>query len=36
VDTPINQQTEDDPMALKRLNDAIPLGRLADPVKSAA
>jgi len=33
VDTPINKQTEDDPMALKRLNDAIPLGRLADPVE---
>jgi glucose 1-dehydrogenase len=33
VDTPINKQTEDDPMAHKRLNDAIPLGRLADPVE---
>jgi glucose 1-dehydrogenase len=33
VDTPINKQTEDDPMALKKLNDAIPLGRLADPVE---
>jgi glucose 1-dehydrogenase len=31
VDTPINKQTEDDPAALKRLNDAIPLGRLAQP-----
>jgi glucose 1-dehydrogenase len=31
VDTPINKQTEDDPMALEKLNDAIPLGRLAEP-----
>jgi len=31
VDTPINKQTEDDPAALKRLNDAIPIGRLAEP-----
>jgi glucose 1-dehydrogenase len=31
VDTPINKQTEDDPAALKRLNDAIPAGRLAQP-----
>jgi glucose 1-dehydrogenase len=31
VDTPINKQTEDDPAALKKLNDAIPLGRLAEP-----
>jgi glucose 1-dehydrogenase len=31
VDTPINQQTEDDPVLLKELNASIPLGRLADP-----
>ncbi len=31
VDTPINKQTEDDPVALKKLDDAIPLGRMADP-----
>jgi len=31
VDTPINKQTEDDPVALKKLNDAIPIGRLAEP-----
>jgi glucose 1-dehydrogenase len=31
VDTPINKSTEDDPAALKRLQDAIPLHRLADP-----
>jgi glucose 1-dehydrogenase len=31
VDTPINKQTEDDPEAMKRLNSAIPLGRMADP-----
>lgn len=31
VDTPINKQTEDDPAALKKLNEAIPLGRLAEP-----
>jgi glucose 1-dehydrogenase len=31
VDTPINKQTEDDPEAMKRLDAAIPLGRLADP-----
>ena len=31
VDTPINKQTEDDPAALKKLNDAIPIGRLAEP-----
>jgi glucose 1-dehydrogenase len=33
VDTPINKQTEDDPAALKRLDTAIPLGRLADPAE---
>jgi glucose 1-dehydrogenase len=31
VDTPINKQTEDDPEAMKRLNSAIPLGRMAEP-----
>jgi glucose 1-dehydrogenase len=36
VDTPINRQTEDDPMALKKLNEAIPIGRLADPAEIGA
>jgi glucose 1-dehydrogenase len=31
VDTPINKATEDDPAAMKRLDDAIPLGRMAKP-----
>ncbi|MET0801731.1 MAG: SDR family oxidoreductase, partial [Actinomycetota bacterium] len=31
VDTPINQATEADPGAMKRLDDAIPLGRMAKP-----
>jgi glucose 1-dehydrogenase len=31
VDTPINKSTEEDPAALKRLQDAIPMHRLADP-----
>ena len=31
VATPINKATEDDPAALKRLDDAIPLGRMANP-----
>jgi len=31
VDTPINKATEDDPAAMKRLDDAIPLGRMAQP-----
>jgi glucose 1-dehydrogenase len=31
VETPINQSTIDDPTKLKRLTDAIPLGRLASP-----
>jgi glucose 1-dehydrogenase len=31
VATPINQSTLDDPVKLKRLQDAIPLGRLAAP-----
>jgi glucose 1-dehydrogenase len=33
VDTPINRQTEDDPAAMKRLNAAIPLGRMAEPAE---
>jgi glucose 1-dehydrogenase len=33
VDTPINKQTEDDPVALAKLNAAIPIGRLADPAE---
>jgi glucose 1-dehydrogenase len=31
VDTPINKQTEDDPAAMKKLDAAIPLGRMAEP-----
>ena len=31
VDTPINKETEADPEAMKRLNAAIPLGRVAEP-----
>jgi glucose 1-dehydrogenase len=31
VDTPINKATADDPVAMKRLDDAIPLGRMAQP-----
>ncbi len=31
VDTPINKQTAEDPEKLKRLDAAIPLGRMADP-----
>ena len=31
VDTPINKQTEADPEAMKRLDTAIPLGRMAEP-----
>jgi glucose 1-dehydrogenase len=31
VDTPINKATEDDPEAMKRLNAAIPIGRMAEP-----
>jgi glucose 1-dehydrogenase len=31
VATPINRQTMNDPAAMKRLNSAIPLGRMADP-----
>ena len=33
VDTPINKQTEDDPVALQKLDGAIPLGRMADPAE---
>jgi glucose 1-dehydrogenase len=31
VDTPINAATEADPAAMKRLNSAIPIGRMAEP-----
>ena len=31
VETPINKQTEADPEALKRLDNAIPIGRMAKP-----
>ena len=31
VDTPINRATETDPAAMKRLDAAIPLGRMAEP-----
>jgi glucose 1-dehydrogenase len=31
VDTPINKVTEDDPVALAKLDAAIPLGRMAEP-----
>jgi glucose 1-dehydrogenase len=31
VDTPINKQTEEDPAALKKLDAAIPMGRMAEP-----
>jgi glucose 1-dehydrogenase len=31
VDTPINKETEDDPAAMKTLDAAIPLGRMAKP-----
>jgi glucose 1-dehydrogenase len=33
VDTPINKQTAADPAALKRLDTAIPLGRMANPAE---
>jgi glucose 1-dehydrogenase len=33
VDTPINKATEADPAALKKLDTAIPLGRMADPAE---
>jgi glucose 1-dehydrogenase len=35
VDTPINKATVADPAALKRLDDAIPMGRLAQPEEIA-
>jgi glucose 1-dehydrogenase len=31
VETPINKATEDDPAAMKRLDAAIPIGRMAKP-----
>lgn len=31
VDTPINKATEDNPELMKRLDAAIPLGRMAEP-----
>jgi glucose 1-dehydrogenase len=36
VDTPINKATEADPVAMKRLDDAIPLGRMAQPNEIAS
>ena len=36
VDTPINKSTEDDPAKMKRLDDAIPLGRMARPEEIAS
>src|SRR4249919_1802442 len=36
VDTPINRSTEDDPAKMKRLDDAIPLGRMAKPEEIAS
>jgi len=33
VDTPINAATEADPAAMKKLNEAIPIGRMADPAE---
>jgi glucose 1-dehydrogenase len=36
VDTPINRATEEDPAAMKRLDDAIPLGRMAKPEEIAS
>jgi len=36
VDTPINQSTKSDPAKLKALEDAIPVGRLADPKEVGA
>jgi glucose 1-dehydrogenase len=36
VDTPINVSTEQDPAKLKKLNDAIPLGRMAKPEEIAS
>lgn len=31
VDTPINKTTEDDPVAMQKLDAAIPMGRMAEP-----
>ena len=36
VDTPINAQTVADPAALAKLNNAIPIGRLAQPAEIAS
>jgi len=36
IDTPINAQTEADPDALRRLDSAIPLGRVAQPAEIAS
>ena len=36
VDTPINESTVDDPAKMKRLDDAIPLGRMARPEEIAS
>jgi glucose 1-dehydrogenase len=36
VDTPINKSTVDDPAKMKRLDDAIPLGRMARPEEIAS
>jgi glucose 1-dehydrogenase len=36
VDTPINRSTEDDPAKMKKLDDAIPLGRMAEPQEIAS
>jgi glucose 1-dehydrogenase len=33
VDTPINKTTEDDPVAMQKLDAAIPLGRMAEPAE---
>jgi glucose 1-dehydrogenase len=35
VATPINTATLNDPVALKKLQDAIPVGRMADPAEIA-
>ena len=36
VETPINAATINDPAALKKLDDAIPIGRLAKPEEIAS
>jgi len=33
VDTPINKTTEDDPVAMQKLDAAIPIGRMAEPAE---